>query len=169
MNKKNLFLIVLISYMIGCTPYVAPKPESGPSAKVYQEPEPVVSEPKKDVPMTFLDSLNRGKEIGLNENEFKSAETKSGNSTPTNIQSSSGARFRIQIFASSQIERLREDKKKIEKQLDLPMSIAFEAPYYKLLAGDFLQRADAEAALQKVKKLGFQDAWVVTTRALPGE
>ena len=76
-------------------------------------------------------------------------------------------KYRIQLFASSQIEALREQKKVAEEKTNLPVFIAYEAPYYKLFAGDFIQKADAEGNLKKLKKIGYNDAWIVSSKGTP--
>ena len=167
MNRKNILYIVFLSFALSCTPYVAPHPEalqSTPKVEPTQEiPAPL---PQKKINLTILDTLNKGKEIFLNENDFHQASvTKTGNSSSETLQSESGNRFRIQVFASNQAERLKEERKRIEKQINISLSINYEAPYYKLYAGDFQKRTEADSALVKIKKLGFQGAWVVSMRA----
>ncbi|NLE01409.1 MAG: SPOR domain-containing protein, partial [Fibrobacter sp.] len=67
--------------------------------------------------------------------------------------------------ASSQIESLRAKKREIEGSIKLPLVIVFETPYYKLLAGDFAERSEAEANITKLKKMGYADAWIVSSKA----
>jgi hypothetical protein len=162
---EKLLQFVVLSFAIGCTPYIAPYPEAQLPAS---RPEPVpieVLQPQKKSNLTFIDTLNKGKEIVLSENDFTPPPiAKTGNSVTTTVQSESVAHFRIQVFASSQPDKLKEDKKKLEKQTTVPIAIVFEAPHYKLYAGNFLKRNDADTLLVKIKKLGYQDAWVVSTK-----
>jgi hypothetical protein len=165
MRIKNSLHFVALSFAIGCTPYVAPLPDSQlPESR----PEPVhieVLQPQKKSNLTFIDTLNRGKEIVLSENDFTSPPVAmAGNNTASTVQYESVPHFRVQVFASSQSERLKEDKKKLEKQFAVPVIISFESPLYKLYAGDFSQRIGADTLLAKIKKIGYQDAWVVSTK-----
>jgi hypothetical protein len=75
--------------------------------------------------------------------------------------------FRIQCIASSQIERIRSEQKILETKVKYPLYIVFSAPYYKLLVGDFLKRADADLILMRLKEMGYNDAWVARSRVNP--
>lgn len=159
---KNLLHFVVLSFAAGCTPYVAQHPDDQlPASK--PEPIPIeVAQPQNNSNLTFIDTLNKGKEAVLSENDFITTQVaKTGNYNAATVQSESVAHYRIQVFASSQAEKTKEYKKKLEKQFAVPMTIVFEAPHYKLYAGDFSKRTDADTLLLKIKKLGYQDAWVV--------
>jgi hypothetical protein len=114
---------------------------------------------------TFLDTLNRGREFALIDKDFTPilAET-------TGVSGAKGDRgevpngFRVQCFASSLIERVRAEQKTLEAKIKYPVYIVFNAPYYKLLIGDFIKRNDADAACAKLKDLGYADAWVLRTK-----
>ncbi len=114
---------------------------------------------------TFLDTLNMGREMYLTEKDFNPivaettavAQDKGGKSEPPNG-------FRIQCFASSQIERVRAEQRAIESKVHYPVYIIFASPYYKLLVGDFVKRVDADVAAGKMKELGYADAWVMRTK-----
>lgn len=113
---------------------------------------------------TFLDTLNRGREACLSDKDFNPIIPET-----TTVSDKSGAAeapngFRVQCFASSQIERARAEQKAIESKVRYPVYIVFAAPYYKLLVGDFVKRAEADAAAAKMKELGYADAWVMRTK-----
>jgi hypothetical protein len=123
---------------------------------------------REDLPTgdaTYLDTLNSGNEVALAESEFESA----GIIPPVADESAAGAGtatdgFRIQCFASSSIDAVREKKKHVEDKTGLVAYIAFAEPYYKLHLGNFANREQAEAGLQRVKRAGFADAWIVRSR-----
>jgi hypothetical protein len=136
-----------------------PQDEEGQSRKI------VLAINEKPAGETFLDTLNRGKEIALTEKDFNPIIPE----TTTVSQDKSGASevpngFRVQCFASSQIERVRAEQKNLESKVRFPVYIIFAAPYYKLLVGDFVKRSDADAATAKMKELGYADAWVMRTK-----
>jgi hypothetical protein len=114
---------------------------------------------------TYLDTLNKGKEVALSDNDLKPIMPES-----TAIlgdkdgKGSGGEGFRIQCFASSQIDRIRSEQKQLETKVKYPIYVVFNAPYYKLLVGDFARRTDADAALAKLKEMGYGDAWVARSR-----
>ena len=165
MRIKSLIHFVVLSITIGCTPYVALHSETQLSANRSESIPIEALQTQKKSKLTFIDTLNKGKEVVLSENDFRpSLILKTGTNSAATVESKPGAHFRIQVFASSQSEKLKEDKKKLEKQFTIPIAIVFEPPHYKLYAGDFLLRNDADTFLMKIKKLGYQDAWVVTVK-----
>ena len=114
---------------------------------------------------TFLDTMNRGREFTLTEKDFTPimAET-SAVSDVKGDRTEVPNGFRVQCFASSQIERVRAEQKMLESKIRYGVYIVFSAPYYKLLVGDFVKRGDADAACAKLKELGYSDAWVLRTK-----
>lgn len=166
MKKELILSAVVTTLLVNCTPYGVSK------TVVQQEEESKNSDPvtvsrnesSGPVHLTFLDTLNRGNEIGLKISDSERASMPVSNTAMN--QNESVIRYKIQLFASSQIETVRDQKREMEEKIDLPLSISFEAPYYKLLAGNFTQRASAEDNLKKLKKLGYTDAWIITTKSV---
>lgn len=112
---------------------------------------------------TFLDTLNRGGELKLEDGDFGAAAPVSASedeSGGTAVRSESDG-FRVQCFASSNIENVRAAKREVSDKMRYPAYISYDEPYYRLHVGDFTTRKDAEAALSKIKKAGYQDAWIV--------
>ena len=121
-----------------------------------------------DAPVTFLDTLNKGKEISLSERDYNSIIPESTDASGAKDSREMGVEgYRIQCFASSQIERIRTEQKTLETKVKYPLYIVFTPPYYKLLMGDFLKRADADIILTRLKEMGYNDAWVVRTKVMP--
>jgi hypothetical protein len=138
-----------------------PQDDEGQGRKI------VLAANEKPAAETFLDTLNRGKEIALTDKDFNPIIPET--TAVSTDKSGAGASevpngFRVQCFASSQIERVRAEQKNIEAKVRYPVYIIFAAPYYKLLVGDFVKRADADAAVAKMKELGYGDAWVMRTK-----
>jgi hypothetical protein len=114
---------------------------------------------------TFLDTINRENELLLTDSDFKKdiAQTQSvlsNNALPESL-------YRIQVFASNRIETVREQKKELEKNTDEPLFIDYDAPYYKLYAGGFSKRQEAQSTLLKLKRIGYTDAWIVSMKINP--
>lgn len=169
MNFKIITIVSVTVMVIGCTPYVgkksdqtAPQPEKITENATSLTPAPAVS-PEKQT-LTLIDTLNKGNEYALTESDFILQSTKTGKSTTPAVQSETVTKYRVQIMAASNPERLKEDKKKLEKQLSAVLTIVQDAAYYKLYAGEFNQKSDADALLQKIKKLGYTDAWIATIK-----
>ncbi len=120
---------------------------------------------------TFLDTLNRVHEFSLTEKDFtsiivESTVTQASQSTAAASEAPNG--FRVQVIASSQIEKVRTEQKSLESRVTYPLYIIVTPPYYKLLAGDFVKKSEAEAAAAKLKDLGYADAWVVRSKIWTG-
>lgn len=124
---------------------------------------------KKPVVETILDTLNRGKEVALADKdiitivpESTSVAAPAQDAPAGKVEFPNG--FRVQCFASSQIERIREEQKNLEAKINYPVYIVVTPPYYKLHFGDFVKRSDADLALAKAKELGYTDAWVARSK-----
>jgi hypothetical protein len=119
-------------------------------------------------PITFLDTLNKGKEISLTDKDLNPIMPESSDATAAKEPNDADIDgFRIQCLASSQIERIRSEQKLLEPRVKYPIYLVFNAPYYKLMIGDFIKRADADIILTRLKEMGYNDAWVVRSRVNP--
>jgi hypothetical protein len=134
---------------------------------------------EKNIPLTFLDTLNKGKELSISEDfappsfpvmtktPAASADTVAANAK-TAPKPEAGvvvSRFRIQVLASTHEDQVKREKNTLTSKIDIPVTITFESPYYKLFAGEFTQRSEAENYLAQIKKLGYNDAWISRTVA----
>ena len=118
---------------------------------------------------TFLDTLNHGKEIALSPEDLPALEV-----APPVVAAAAAAqqqsspaeepRFRIQILASSQADMARREKVNAAAAFDLPVSMISEQSLFKVFVGSFKTRAEAEAALPKVRGKGYDDAWIVNVK-----
>ena len=115
----------------------------------------------ENVPLTFLDTLNKGKELaiivqnsgaglagepssgiggksaeGLGDEEPRAVEQREVGTVPS--------RFVVQVLASTQEYQVKQERRNVKAKVKLPVSISFEAPYYKLMVGDFSKRGEAE-------------------------
>ena len=143
-------------------------------------------------PLTFLDTLNKGREVAISSADFSQqatvpvslpaltqaplhaelrADTASGQ-FPAEQKREAGvvpSHYKIQILAGTQEQQIKKEKTNLamkinlEKINNLPISISFETPYYKLFAGDFALRSEAENYCAHLKKIGYTDAWIVRT------
>jgi hypothetical protein len=156
-------LIVISFFFTGCFTSSSKK-SSTLDTDNEKERQTAISESDKsmEVMYTFLDTINRGNEFALSNDDFeKNGEQKVALVTSTK-ESEAQKRYRIQVFASNRIETIREKKKELELQIKEEVVIGYEAPYYKLYAGSFQKRQDAKVMLPKLKKMGYHDAWIVS-------
>jgi hypothetical protein len=156
MHKRNSYLFLVVAFFAFCTPRTGLKDvtakEQTPIVPIQPQTTTtqVYKEPETKAKFTYIDTLNDGQEISL----VKSTAPKSSDVA--------NSHYFIQILASSQIEAVRAKKKEMESNTKLNLNIVFESPFYKLYAGDFVKRTDAESELTRIKKLGVSDAWIVT-------
>ncbi len=75
--------------------------------------------------------------------------------------------FRVQLLATTSIDEA--NSRKAEAEAAFPEQwfyITFDAPAYKLRAGNFVNRADAEQYAKAMSEQGFPDAWTVPDRVI---
>jgi len=160
--KRSLLIFMILPIVAGCG---AP---ARSSLKEIESKEPVKTVEAQSIEyssstqssFTFLDTLNRGKEISLSENDVAMLDVgPSRSAAPTKVEVNE-PRFRIQILASGQIDVVREEQRKVEASTGLPVFMSSEQSLYKLYVGEFQTREQAEAALPEIRK-GYRDAWIV--------
>lgn len=131
--------------------------------------------------LTFLDTLNKGKELSIAADFAQPAAPAAAKTTgapPDSVAANSKtalkheagvvvSRFRIQVLASTREEQVKRERATLASKIDVPVSISFESPYYKLFTGEFKERSEAESYLVQVKKLGYNDAWISRTAVSP--
>jgi septal ring-binding cell division protein DamX len=125
---------------------------------------------KKILPPTYIDTLNRDKELCLAKSDFKAIVQPQQDTSQGRGEASSQAAvegFRIQCAATSSVETARALKREVESKFKYPAYIVFNEPYYKVHVGDFPTRRAAEAALVRVKKGGHEEAWIVRSPIVP--
>ena len=71
--------------------------------------------------------------------------------------------WRVQIGFFKMVDNAIEVSDKVSSMLDEGVYLDFDAPYHKVRVGDCTSRKDAMELLQKVRKLGFSDAFIIPT------
>jgi hypothetical protein len=75
--------------------------------------------------------------------------------------------FRVQIFASTSIDAAKQRKTEAEGLFPKEwFYIQYDPPTYKIRAGNFLQRYEAERFVKQADEQGFRDAWAVPERVI---
>ena len=70
--------------------------------------------------------------------------------------------FRVQIYASTSIDQASEQKGIAEELFPEEwFYLVFDPPTYKIRAGNFLTRFEADRFLKELESEGFRDAWIV--------
>ncbi|PNQ74032.1 translation initiation factor IF-2 [Hanstruepera neustonica] len=77
-----------------------------------------------------------------------------------NLNDNDSDRYKIQIFSGNRHDDAQKAKSKLQAKLpNLPVSLEFETPNYKVWVGNFRSRLEADRSLVKVQK-EFQNAFV---------
>jgi hypothetical protein len=163
MKYTILITVILVSFIIGLSSLGYDS-----TASDRRRGRKIESVNKHRVEETYLDTLNRGQELSLIDSDIP-PDMEEGRETDAEKVKKTVDGFRIQLMASTSVEKLRMKKKAIEKELKLKIYIEHDEPYYKVYAGDFTQRNRADKALVKVKESGYPDAWIVKTKVFVEE
>lgn len=70
--------------------------------------------------------------------------------------------YRVQIFASGNLEKAKEIKKQTEREISLKVYIEFDEGMYKVRVGNFNSRAEAAETRRTLTSL-FPDCWIAET------
>ncbi|MEW6684950.1 MAG: SPOR domain-containing protein [Candidatus Edwardsbacteria bacterium] len=71
--------------------------------------------------------------------------------------------FRVQIFASSTMERAEQIAKEAGQRLGEKVYVEPTSPFFKVRVGNCLTKEEAEALRNKVRAIGYDQAFVVET------
>jgi hypothetical protein len=73
--------------------------------------------------------------------------------------------YRVQVYVSKIPGEAASFADSIKSIVDSEkVYIEYQSPYYRVRIGDFSNFDEAEVLMNKLKKMGFRDAWVVKTR-----
>ncbi|MBD3287106.1 hypothetical protein GF359_10615 [candidate division WOR-3 bacterium] len=88
-----------------------------------------------------------------------------GNSGTTEVTTSGNtvAGYRVQIFASSTNDGANKVASEARFKFTESVYVEYEAPYYKVRVGDYINKSDAEILKDKARNLGYSDAWIAQT------
>lgn len=75
--------------------------------------------------------------------------------------------FRVQLFATQDIEKATLEKKEAEFSFTedrVPVYIEFDSPMYKVRIGDCATRDEAEQLRELARRKGYSTSWIVKTK-----
>jgi hypothetical protein len=75
--------------------------------------------------------------------------------------------YRVQFFATKYPDQASRVAESVAEQLSQKTYIEYKAPYYWVRAGDCETREESNSLLQKIKKLGYEESWVVEVEIKP--
>lgn len=74
--------------------------------------------------------------------------------------------FQVQVIAVDNLVKAETVRDTLTMQIDDRVEVVFDAPNYKVRAGAFTDRYDAEKLRQKIYRLGYRSAWIVRARLM---
>ncbi len=78
-----------------------------------------------------------------------------------------GRVYRVQFFATKYPDEANRVAEMVAAQLSERTYIEYKAPYYWVRVGNCETREESDALLQKIKKLGYRQSWVVEAEIEP--
>ena len=75
--------------------------------------------------------------------------------------------YRVQFFATKYPDEASQVAKSVGDQLSQKAYIEYKAPYYWVRLGDCETKEEADSLLEKIKKLGYMESWVVEIEIKP--
>lgn len=69
--------------------------------------------------------------------------------------------FRVQIYTTKLMDDAQQYSESVKLLFPEGVFVEYQMPYYKVRVGEFRNFADGQVFLNKVKQLGFENAWLV--------
>ena len=111
----------------------------------------------------FFDSLNQGNEVILT--PLDCAVPDNSRKTEQKLErNDDDSLFQVQIMATKILNDAEKEKKRIEETLGITVYLISESPFYKLRAGKFYTKKEAEELKTEMTEIGHKEAWIVKTR-----
>jgi cell division protein FtsN len=82
-----------------------------------------------------------------------------------NPDDAGGSRYRVQVFASPDAEAAERVRAEIQARFGVPASVVFQAPYYKVRAGDCPTNDACRDLQEKLRGAGYDTVWITSDAA----
>jgi len=69
--------------------------------------------------------------------------------------------FRVQVYSTKSFDDAQQYSSSIKAMFPEGVAVDYQVPYYKVQVGQFNNSQDGQLFLEKVKQLGFENAWLV--------
>lgn len=69
--------------------------------------------------------------------------------------------FRVQVYSTKSFDDAQQYSLSIKAMFPEGVAVDYQVPYYKVQVGQFNNSSDGQLFLEKVKQLGFENAWLV--------
>jgi len=155
-----LIFLVIIFASAGCIYFQKSKRTNTEEKFQYTIPEAA-----EEIPSSAVTEHNPPKPVR------ESAENllTSKNSSEYSLSKYSGWGYRVQVFSSLQQDESEQAAQKVREKIDEKVYVEFDPPYYKVRVGNCKSSDEAEELLNKLKRLGYPEAWIVRARVINEE
>lgn len=94
----------------------------------------------------------------------RAADARSRDQTGTADSARIEIMLQVQFLATTNLTEAKDVKARAEAALKDSVRLEFETPYYKLRTGRFVEYDEAEALAVRLRRMGYESAWVVRVR-----
>lgn len=129
-----------------------------------------VAKPIRDHEQGFDPAKYRRKESAAEEPRHPAAENQQQQQQPETVwveRTEKVMGFRVQLHSTTDIDAAQKSLSVLRSRLDSlaidpgRLDMGYDAPYYKIRAGDFLVKSGADELREKLREAGLSEAWVV--------
>lgn len=174
--RNKLAVILILLFLCPILNTSCARQVSGGDAEVeaYEPPPPLVDEPDEE-PQTTGTSIYDLEAEMPERDDVKPEELEESIEpipadtvriedviVPSKPEEVFGIGYRIQVFASSELESAERMKVKVVGETPLPVYIEYEGGFYKIRVGDFATREQAAVERTKISEF-YPDCWIVST------
>jgi len=142
-------------------PVKAPRAQEEKPERKAQEAPDLYATGGDDWTPTWKPNLPQPRQFDLNEKRVNRTESASNDTTSTDsVHTHQERGYRVQlanVLSEDQAHAIQARATALFENI----YIMFRSPNYKVRAGDFTKRSDADKAAAEAKRLGFRGAWVV--------
>ena len=146
---KKIFIGVILALIIGCAPRKTAK----------------VVTPKNEYDIYENDNNKKSNNSGTNVHiVVEPNEVDTNSTTPTTSEVvANRAGYRVQVYAFSSQESAENAAAQVRIQVSEPVYVEFVDGLYKVRVGDFTSRIQAETVRDRLRSMGYPDAFLVET------
>ncbi len=161
-KSKLLVYFLLCLFFSGCSLWPRQATEEDPRTKGEKQFDPL-GFPQDQVIVT-QDEPGEKRE-GASESE---KENKTGWEVSKEKESLLSRRvYRVQFFATKYPDEASQVAESVANQLSQKSYIDYKTPYYWVRLGEYETKEEANSLLEKIKKLGYKESWVVEVEIQP--
>ena len=164
--KNRITLIALGSLLLALAGCSASKPATAPE-KTYESEADRIDESFDPLILQDEDIEFPASKPVTQSGEGLPLAGAAGTQLPVAVENKLIEGFRVQLFATQDIEKATLEKKEVEfgfAEDNVMVYIEFDSPMYKVRIGDCTTREDAEQLRELARRRGYPTSWIVKTK-----